>query len=243
MCSINSRLSPQFQLADIIVKEHNSIPVKAVKMILEAGGNISTTPLLIMGLTGAGKTHLAQALGNEILKKDPDKKVVYVTASEFKVQYQEALTDRPLSDFYSFYQKLDVLILDDIHDFTDADTQECLLQVTDYLLRNEKLMVFTSGKYMYQLSTSFPERLINRCRRGLVVEIDDIDKAARIEIINSIAADLSDDIKRYISELPIQDIGMIKGIISSIKLHHPSEPGSLASVKNAVSLILGELYD
>lgn len=242
-CPINSRLNPHFQLADIVVTEHNSLPIKAAKMIIEADGSTNLNPLLIMGLTGSGKTHLAQGLGNEILKREPNKTVVYATASEFIAQYLDAVKSNHLSDFYSFYQKMDVLILDDIHDFIDVNTQACLLQVTDYLLRNERLVVFTSGKYIYHLSSSFPERLINRCRRGLVVEINELTDSERFEIISRFAPEISEEVKCFISELPLQDIGMIKGIISSIKLQHSSETVSLALAKEVISLILGELYE
>ena len=212
-------------------------------MIIEADGSTNLSPLLIMGLTGSGKTHLAQGLGNEILKRESNKTVVYATASEFIDQYLDAVKSNHLSDYYSFYQKMDVLILDDIHDFIEVNTQACLLQVTDYLLRNERLVVFTSSKYVYHLSSSFPERLINRCRRGLVVEINELTDSERLEIINHFAPEILEEVKYFISELPLQDIGMIKGIISSIRLRHSSGPVSLALAKDVISLILGELFE
>ena len=135
-CPINSRLNPHFQLSDIVVTQHNSLSIKAAKMIIEAGESTSLNQSECVSFIHMWKT------------------VVYATASEFIDQYLDAVKSNHLSDFYSFYQKMDVLILDDIHDFIDVNTQACLLQVTDYLLRNERLLVFTSGKYIYHLSSS-----------------------------------------------------------------------------------------
>lgn len=60
-CPINSRLNPHFQLADIVVTEHNSLPIKAAKMIIEADGSTNLNPLLIMGPTGSGKNPFGSA--------------------------------------------------------------------------------------------------------------------------------------------------------------------------------------
>ena len=75
------------------------------------------------------------------------------------------------------------------------------------------------------------------------MEINELTDSERFEIISRFAPEISEEVKCFISELPLQDIGMIKGIISSIKLQHSSETVSLALAKEVISLILGELYD
>ena len=97
-------------------------------------GGTAFNPLLIYGDSGLGKTHLAQAIGIEVKELFPEKTVLYVNANKFQTQFVDAIRNNNKNDFLHFYQMIDVLIIDDVHEFAGKEkTQDTFFHIFNHL--------------------------------------------------------------------------------------------------------------
>ena len=237
---IKPRLKQDYQLSNYCPTEGNYIAVSAAKAVISEWGKTSFNPLFLLGPTGCGKTHLLHAIGNEILKNSPDTCVLYVCASEYKKMYFDALTANRLADFQSFYDKVDVLLLDDIQDLDGQACQSLLLKIFNHFQLNAKQVVLTSNTDVCEMEKNIETRLLSHCRWGLSVEMSGITDADRRGIVEYYAPDSPKSVKQYLSKLPLQDIGIIKGIITSIKASCQNKRNTIRVAETVVDLILGK---
>lgn len=102
---------------------------------------------MIYGNSGLGKTHLAQAIGIEAKERYPDKVVLYVNANKFQTQFTESTRNNNRNDFLNFYQMIDILILDDVHEFAGKEkTQETFFHIFNHLHQTGRQLILTSDK-------------------------------------------------------------------------------------------------
>lgn len=113
---IDSQLNPVYTMESFIEGSCNRLAKSAGMAIAKNPGGTAFNPLLIYGGSGLGKTHLAQAIGLEVKQNFPEKVVLYVSTNLFQTQFTEAVRKNEINDFMHFYQLIDVLILDDIHE-------------------------------------------------------------------------------------------------------------------------------
>lgn len=178
---INPRLNPVYCFENMIEGECNKLALSAGRSISNSPGDTPFNPLFIFGGPGLGKTHIAQAIGNAVHQNDPEKVVLYVTGNEFKTQYMDAVNVRnKLTDFMSFYQKIDVLIVDDIQDLAGQGSQTAFFNIFNFLHQGGKQLVFTSDRAPVDLQ-NFEERLLSRFKWGLSVELGRPDYATRLK--------------------------------------------------------------
>lgn len=197
---INPRLNPVFCFENIIEGECNKLALSAGRSISSSPGNTPFNPLFIFGGPGLGKTHIAQAIGNAVHQRDPEKVVLYVTGNEFKTQYMDAVNVRnKLTDFMSFYQKIDVLIVDDIQDLAGVGSQTAFFNIFNYLHQGGKQLVFTSDRAPVDLQ-NFEERLLSRFKWGLSVALDRPDYATRLKSLQHRCYREGVEIKRDVLE-------------------------------------------
>lgn len=183
--SINPRLNPVYTFSNLIAGECNKMGITAGMSISSAPGDTPFNPLFLFGGPGLGKTHLAQAIGLEIKEKHPELIVLYVTGSEFKAQYMNATSVRnKLTDFLAFYSKIDVLIVDDIHDLIGPGSQNAFFTIFNHLHESGKQLVFTSDRAPVDLQ-NFEERLLSRMKWGLSIELQKPDFKTRLEMLKS----------------------------------------------------------
>ncbi|MCR5003507.1 MAG: chromosomal replication initiator protein DnaA [Bacteroidales bacterium] len=183
--NINPRLKPIYSFDNLIEGECNKMGVTAGRSICTAPGKTPFNPLFIFGGPGLGKTHLAQAIGISINKKYPDLVVLYVTGNEFKTQYMDAVNVRnKLTDFMMFYQRIDVLIVDDIQDLLGQGSQTAFFNIFNHLHQNGKQLIFTSDRAPVDLQ-NFEERLLSRFKWGLSVELTRPDYNTRLSMLQS----------------------------------------------------------
>jgi chromosomal replication initiator protein len=182
---IDPRLNPNYNFDNFIEGECNSLARSAGLSIAINPGKTAFNPMFIYGNSGLGKTHLAQAIGIEIKEKHPDKIVIYVDARKFESQYVDAvLTKNKVNDFLYFYQMIDVLIIDDVHEFAGkTGTQNTFFHIFNHLHQMEKQLILTSDKSPAELQ-GMEQRLLSRFKCGLFTELKSPDLETRIAILN-----------------------------------------------------------
>jgi chromosomal replication initiator protein len=138
---------------------------------------------MIHGGVGLGKTHLAQAIGNEVKRTIPDKLVLYVSCEKFTQQFVDALKNNNINDFVNFYQAMDILIMDDVHNFAGKEkTQDIFFHIFNHLHQSGKQLIITSDKPPKDLS-GLEERLLSRFKWGLSADLQVPDLETRMAIL------------------------------------------------------------
>ena len=159
---IDSQLNPVYTMESFIEGSCNRLAKSAGMAIAKNPGGTAFNPLLIYGGSGLGKTHLAQAIGLEVKQNFPEKVVLYVSTNLFQTQFTEAVRKNEINDFMHFYQLIDVLILDDIHELAGKTaTQNTFFHIFNHLQQLGKQLILTSDKAPAELS-GIEDRLLSR---------------------------------------------------------------------------------
>ena len=191
--------------------------------IVQNPGRTAFNPLFIYGGSGVGKTHLANAIGNQVLALNPYARVLYVSANTFKLQYQDAAKANRIPDFLNFYQAVDVLIVDDIQYFAGLKgTQDTFFHIFNYLQQSRKQLILTSDRPPIELK-DIEERLLTRFKWGLAAEITRPDYQLRRNILLSKmhrdGITLSDDVIDFIAQNVRESVRDLEGILASLLAH------------------------
>ena len=181
---INPRLNPAYCFDNLVKGECNKMGINAGLNISEKPGKTPFNPLFIFGGPGLGKTHLAQAIGIAIHDAYPDLIVLYVTGNEFKTQYMNAIQQNELVNFMAYYMRIDVLVVDDIHELSGPSSQNAFFNIFNHLHQSGKQLVFTSDRSPVEL-LNFEERLLSRFKWGLSVELEKPDQQTRLAMLKS----------------------------------------------------------
>ncbi|MGL5937179.1 MAG: chromosomal replication initiator protein DnaA [Phocaeicola sp.] len=177
-------------------------------------------PLFLYGASGVGKTHLTNAIGTQIKELYPEKRVLYVSAHLFQVQYTDSIRTNHFNDFISFYQTIDVLIIDDIQEFAGlSKTQNTFFHIFNHLHQNGKQLILTSDRAPVMLQ-GVEERLLTRFKWGLVAELEKPDLELRKNILrNKIRRDgltIPESVIDFIAENVNESVRELEGIINSL---------------------------
>lgn len=219
----DSQLNSKYTFENFFEGDSNKLARTAGDAITKNPGKTAFNPLFVHGTSGVGKTHLCHAIGNKIKELDSSKRVLYVSAHLFKIQYADAGRFNTTNDFINFYQGIDVLIIDDIHELAGIEkTQNTLFHIFNHLHQNNKQLILTSDKAPSELQ-GVEERLLTRFRWGLTTKVDHPDKALRLKILNNkILHDglsIPEDVVDYIAEHVTDNARDLEGIIVSIMAH------------------------
>ncbi len=180
---IDPQLNPIYTFETFIEGDCNRVARRAGKTVAEKPGANSFNPLVIYGGVGLGKTHLAQAIGNEVKRGQPQRVVLYVSSEKFINQFVDHGRNNAINDFIHFYQLIDVLILDDVQFFNRAErSQDAFFAIFNHLHQSGKQLVLTSDKPPKDME-GVQERLLSRFRWGLSADIQIPDYDTRIEIL------------------------------------------------------------
>jgi chromosomal replication initiator protein len=216
----DSHLNTQYTFANFIKGEPNKLARAAAVEIAKNPGRTVFNPLFLYGGSGVGKTHLANAIGNEVNLLNPSARVLYVSANTFKLQFQDAVNHNQVPDFLMFYQSVDVLIVDDIQYFADLKgTQDTFFQIFNHLQQSHKQLVLTSDRSPMELR-GLQERLLSRFRWGLAAEITRPDYLLRKDILayrlHKDGIKLTDDIVEYIATNVTENVRDLEGVLASL---------------------------
>ena len=220
-----SRFDPQlnhtYTFENFIEGECNRL-VRSASMAVAVNPGNSTpfNPLYIYGDSGLGKTHVAQAIGNEISMRHPELQVLYVAMSKFQSQFQAATIEKNIPNFIHFYQGVDVLILDDIQELSGKPgTQNAFFNIFNHLQMSGKQLVLISDKPPVELK-DIEERLLTRFKWGLSAQIHIPDYQTKIKIIKAkathLGAEIPADVINYLANNISANIREIEGAISSL---------------------------
>ncbi len=212
-----SFLNPRYKFENFIKGEGNQLARAAASAISDNPGGTSFNPLFVYGGVGLGKTHLIQAIGNKIQHDLPEKKVIYLSADIFTVEFVEAIQSNTLNEFSSFYRKMDVLIIDDIQFLIGKEkTQDLFFQIFNTLHQSRKQIILSSDKPPKDLK-GLDDRLTSRFQWGLTADIQPPDLETRIAILKRKAEDygmsVSTEILEYIANNITSNIRELEGCL------------------------------
>ena len=180
---LNPQLDPNYSFENYVEGISNKLARTAGETIALNPASTAFNPLFIYGSSGVGKTHLATAIGRKVKELHPEKRVLYVSAHLFMVQYTDAARNNAVNDFIHFYQSIDVLIIDDMQEMAGyTKTQNTFFHIFNYLHLNHKQLIMTSDRAPKDMK-DLEERLITRFKWGLVAELERPDLNLRKDIL------------------------------------------------------------
>jgi chromosomal replication initiator protein len=218
-----SNLNPSYSFSTYIEGDCNRLARSAGFAVATKPGITSFNPLMVYGGVGLGKTHLVQAIGNEI-KNGPDNKfVLYVSSEKFVNQFMDSIKDGNVKSFTNFYMQVDVLIIDDIQFLAGKDrTQEMFFHIFNHLHQNKKQIIMTSDCPPRDLK-GLEERLLSRFKWGLTADLQMPDFETRVAIIRrkmqSEGIFIPDEVVEYLAYSVDTNVRELEGILISLIAH------------------------
>lgn len=217
---IDPQLNPTYLFDNFIEGDCNRLARSAGVAIAKRPGGTAFNPLVIFGDVGLGKTHLAHAIGNEILNRYEDKAVLYVTCDKFGNQIIQSIKNNAVNDFVNFYQQIDALIVDDIQFLENkTKTQEIFFNIFNQLHQSGKQVILTSDRPPKDLQ-GIQERLISRFKWGLSADLQAPDLETRMAILESKmtqeGVELPQDVVEFISYNIQNNIRELEGVLTGL---------------------------
>lgn len=218
--TFNSHLNPKYRFDNFIVGSCNDVAYAAAQAAAKQPGE-KYNPIFIYGGAGLGKTHLIQAIGNEITKNDKLKKVLYSTTEEFTNDYIYHITNKSSQEFTNKYRNLDVLIIDDIQFISGKDkTQEAFFNTFNALHQANKQIILSSDRPPGVIPT-LTDRLRSRFQMGMTIDVNLPDYETRVAIIEAKAKlndsiDLPRDTAEYIAKTVRTNIRELEGALNQV---------------------------
>ncbi|MBN7815228.1 chromosomal replication initiator protein DnaA [Algoriphagus pacificus] len=218
-----SNLNPNYTFSAYIEGDCNRLARSAGFAVATKPGITSFNPLMVYGGVGLGKTHLVQAIGNEIKNGPEDKFVLYVSSEKFVNQFMDSIKDGNVKSFTNFYMQVDVLIIDDIQFLAGKDrTQEMFFHIFNHLHQNKKQIIMTSDCPPRDLK-GLEERLLSRFKWGLTADLQMPDFETRVAIIRrkmqSEGIYIPDDVVEYLAYTVDTNVRELEGILISLIAH------------------------
>lgn len=217
---LDSRLNASQTFDSFVQGEVNRMVRSVALAVAREPGKTAFNPLFIYGGSGVGKTHLLNAVGNQVKALYPNKRVLYLSANDFKMQYMAASQNNDLANFLGFYQTMDVLLVDDIQFLTNLKkTLEVFFHIFDHLHQSGKQIVLASDKSPLDIQ-DVDERLITRFKWGFSGELRRPDFTLRRDILkNKIdrdGVDLSEEIIDFIAKNVRDNVRDLEGVLASL---------------------------
>jgi len=217
---LDSQLNPHLTFENFIEGDSNRMPRSIGMSIAEHPFKNMFNPFFIFGPSGCGKTHLINAIGAKIKERYYDKRVLYISARLFQVQFTDAVRQNKINEFIRFYQTIDVLIVDDIQEWMNATkTQDTFFHIFNHLFRNGKRIILASDRPPVDLE-GMNERLLTRFKCGLIAELEKPNVQLCIDILNSkIRRDglhIAQNVVEYIAQNANGSVRDLEGVVNSL---------------------------
>ena len=220
---LDSQLNPDYTFENFIEGYSNKLSRSVAEAVAQNPAKTVFNPLFLHGASGVGKTHLSNAIGTKIKEFYPEKRVLYVSAHLFQVQYTDSVRNNTTNDFINFYQTIDVLIIDDIQEFAGVTkTQNTFFHIFNHLHQNGKQLILTSDRAPILLQ-GMEERLLTRFKWGMVAELEKPSIELRKDILrNKLHRDglqFPQDVIDFIAENVHESVRDLEGVVISIMAH------------------------
>ena len=218
-----SQLNPGDRFDNFIEGDCNRLARSAGYAVAKKPGVTSFNPLMVYGGVGLGKTHLVQAVGNEIKSSGHSKFVLYVSSEKFTNQFIDALKNNRVQEFQNFYLQVDILILDDVQFLAGKErTQEIFFHIFNHLHQAGKQIIMTSDCPPRDLK-GLQERLLSRFKWGLTADLQQPDYETRMAIIQQkMQADgiyIPEDVVEYLAYSVDTNVRELEGVLISLIAH------------------------
>jgi chromosomal replication initiator protein len=182
---LNPQLDAKKTFQNFIEGDSNKLPRTVGLSIAEHPGKTTFNPFFIYGPSGCGKTHLVNAIGVRCKETYPQKRVLYVSARLFQVQFTDSVRHNTTNDFINFYQSIDVLIVDDIQEWMNSPkTLDTFFHIFNHLFRMGRQIILASDRPPVDLQ-GMKDRLLTRFACGLIAELEKPNVQLCIDILNS----------------------------------------------------------
>ena len=223
VADLDPHLNKEYNFETFIEGESNKLSRSVAEAVALNPAKTIFNPLFFYGASGVGKTHLANAIGTRIKELYPEKRVLYVSAHLFQVQYTDSVRNNTTNDFINFYQSIDVLIIDDIQEFAGlTKTQNNFFHIFNHLHQNGKQLILTSDRSPALLQ-GMEDRLITRFKWGMVAELEKPTIELRRNILrNKIRRDglqFPPEVIDYIAQNVSDSVRDLEGVVISIMAH------------------------
>lgn len=217
---LDSQLNERMSFSNFIEGTSNKLPRSVGQAIAEHPEQQTFNPLFIYGPSGVGKTHLVNAIGLRTKELHPEKRVLYLSAHLFMVQFTDARNRNVFNDFMHFYQSIDMLIVDDVQELVGMKgTQNAFFHIFNHLRQNGKQIIMTCDRPPVALQ-GLEDRLITRFKSGLMAEMERPEESLRRNILHSIVKhdglNIPDDVLDYISGNVTGSVRELEGVIHSL---------------------------
>jgi chromosomal replication initiator protein len=214
-----TNLNPKYTFENFVVGPFNELPHAASWAVAKNPG-VVYNPLFIYGGVGLGKTHLLQAIGNEIVKGFPEKKVKYIPCEKFTSGIISAIRNGNIENFKSKYQKIDVLVIDDVQFLAGKEkTQEEFFHIFNALYEKNKQIVLSSDRSPKAIP-ALTERLRSRFEGGMIADIGYPDFETRVAILKAKAkerqVEFEEEIYSYIAQKIQKNIRELEGALNKL---------------------------
>ncbi len=233
-------LNARYTFDSFVVGKNNELAHAACQAVAQRPGEVYN-PLFLYGGAGLGKTHLMQAIAHEVLRRWPDRRVVYVTCEKFTNEFIQAISGGEGERFKSFYRSADVLLIDDIQFLAGKEgTQEEFFHTFNALHQQNKQIVISSDRPPKAIS-ALENRLVSRFEWGMIADISQPDFESRVAILKAKVREksysLSDDIVNAVASTVQSNVRELEGALNRIVAYHQlnNTAPSVESVKSILS--------
>lgn len=233
-------LNEKYVFHNFVVGKNNELAHAASQAVAKGPGQVYN-PLFIYGGVGLGKTHLVQAIGNQILQANPDARILYASCEKFTNDFINAVRSGKANEFQEKYRNIDVLLIDDIQFITGKEgTQEAFFHTFNALHQNNKQIVITSDRPPKAIAT-LEARLQSRFECGLIADISHPDIETRLAILETKCQakqfELDPEILQYMAENIHENIRELEGALNRIIAQHQLQdiPPTLESVRKMLA--------
>ena len=217
---LNPQLDPKKTFQNFIEGDSNKLPRTVGLSIAEHPGKTTFNPFFIYGPSGCGKTHLINAIGVRCKETYHQKRVLYVSARLFQVQFTDSVRHNTTNDFINFYQSIDVLIVDDIQEWMNSPkTLDTFFHIFNHLFRCGKQIILASDRPPVDLQ-GMKDRLLTRFACGLIAELEKPNVQLCVDILNAKCRrdglKIPADVIQFIAETANGSVRDLEGVVNSL---------------------------
>ena len=217
---LNPQLDPKKSFQSFIEGDSNKLPRTVGLSIAEHPGKSTFNPFFVYGPSGCGKTHLINAIGLRCKETYPQKRVLYVSARLFQVQFTDASRQNTVNDFINVYQTIDMLIVDDVQEWATAEkTVATFFHIFDHLFRLGKQIILASDRPPVDLKW-LQDRMLTRFSCGLIAELEKPNTQLCIDILNAKCRrdglKIPADVIQFIADTANGSVRDLEGVVNSL---------------------------